>query len=176
MRNYSDPSGPCFDGRCEVELDRHVTKLVEDIVKGDTVCTPNGVATVRCVVKTIKENGKETLVELDSGLLVTRMHPIRVDGRWINPCELSDATLRECPAVYSFLLEESAEHVMIIDGIECICLAHNNEDPGAMHPYFGTNLVVNDLSTMEGWDEGYVILQDGCMERDKDGYVCKLVQ
>ena len=77
----------------------------------------------------------------------------------------------------SQLLDTEDEHVMVINGIECIALGHNIKEPVAQHSYFGTEQVLDDLRTMNGWGEGYVVLQSGCMTRDKkSGRVCKLVQ
>jgi len=178
MRQYSQPSGPCFDGNCEVSMHDNSTKLVQDIVKGDCVSTPNGTkATIVCVVKTNTDNNKETFVELDGGLKVTKWHPIRINNKWVFPHEVAPSSVMNCSAVYSFVLDTEDEHVMVINGIECIALGHNIKEPVAQHSYFGTEQVLDDIRTMNGWNEGNVVLQSGCMIRDKkSGRVCKLVQ
>ncbi len=177
MSVYSQPSGVCFDGFCEVSMFDKSTKLVKDIVKGDKVMTPNNKeATIRCVVKTTT-NGRESLVSFEDGLLVTKWHPIRIYGKWVFPTNLALAEVRVCSAVYSFLLETDDEHVMIINNIECIALAHNIDKPVANHSYFGTEEVIKDLMNMQGWDEGLIVIGQKSAVRDSlTNRVVKLVQ
>ena len=68
---------------------------------------------------------------------------------------------------------------MIINGIECITLAHGIEgDPVASHPYFGSRAVADDILAMQSDNNGCVVLQAGsCTQRDHHtGLVCKLIQ
>jgi len=65
-------------------------------------------------------------------------------------------------AVYTFVLE--SEHVMIINGIECITLG-KTFDEKVKHDYFGTEAVVNDLMKLEGWNYGEIVLNDNDMKR-----------
>lgn len=167
MSVYSQPTGVCFDGFCEIAMFDKTTKLVKDIVKGDEVITPNNCkATVKCVVKTITLNGRESLVMFEDGLLVTPWHPVRINGEWKFPGNISRPLERVCSAVYSFLLETDDEHVMIINNIECISLAHNIDKPVASHNYFGTNKVVDDLIKMQGWDIGLIEIDKNNIIRD----------
>lgn len=168
MSVYSQPSGICFDGSCEVLMFDKSTKLVQDIVKGDEVITPNNCkATVRCVIKTITTNGIENLVMFEDGLLITKWHPVRINGEWKFPGNICRASERTCPAVYSFLLETDDEHVIIINNIECITLAHNIDVPVAKHKYFGTNEIIYDLEKMQGWDTGLITINKNNVIRDE---------
>ena len=167
MSIYSQPSSVCFDGFCEVSMFDRTTKLVKDIVKGDKLMTPNNKeATVRCVVKTTT-SGSESLVRFEDGLLVTKWHPVRIYGKWVFPANLALAEVRVCSAVYSFLLETDDEHVMIINNIECIALAHNINEPVAKHSYYGTEEVVKDLMNMQGWDSGLITINSSNIIRDE---------
>lgn len=164
------------------------TKRVDQIRKGDIVVStkrgesPAGsTATIRRIVKTICKNHKAKLVTLSgSGLKVTEWHPIRQQGTWCFPVNLKDARDEECDAVYSFLLEEETHCSMIINGEECITLAHGIEkDPVASHEYFGSRAVAEDIEAMVADAHGCVELCQarGCVLRDCDtGMVCKLVQ
>jgi len=154
-------------------------KLVKDVVRGDKVATlGNKSVEVLCVLKTHCRGNQTELVEMDGGLLVTPFHPIRLGGKWYFPCDVEQPILRECPAVYSFALkEDSSDHVMIINGVECVTLGHNYVDDDVVrHPYFGTRKVVEDLRKMRGWERGVVELYSGgCMIRDPvTGLVCGL--
>ena len=67
---------------------------------------------------------------------------------------------------------------MKINGIECCTLGHNFHDNDVIsHPYLGTDLVIYDLKTMKGWDNGLVELQYNCLVRDgESNRITKLVQ
>jgi len=94
--------------------------------------------------------------------LITPKHPVRVNGEWKYPCQLGEKKLVNCSAVYTFVLE--SEHVMIINGIECITLG-KTFDGKVKHDYFGTEAVVNDLMKLEGWNYGDIVLNDNDMKR-----------
>lgn len=125
-------------------------------------------------MKTICEGQRTSLVTLKGGLKVTPYHPVRQDGKWHFPCDLGIPEILPCHAVYSFVLDNN--HVMIINGVECITLAHGfKDDPVVEHPYFGTDAVLEDLREMLGWEHGLVTLCTGCLQRDsKTGLVSGL--
>lgn len=168
MRSYHNSSNPCFAGECTVRMADGTLKTVASLKKGDVVHIPNNLsATIVCVIKTICYEGKTELVELGDGLLVTPYHPVRVNHQWSFPCDLGKVVERPCPAVYSFVL--SGEHVMVINGVECVTLGHNFTDNAVVaHPYFGTSAVIRDLETMTGWERGLVTFYSGCLTRDSD--------
>jgi len=177
MSSYYNSAGPCFAGSSLVMLASGQTTRVDEVKKGDIVATPSGAATVECVIETVAESGKFDLCELEGGLLVTPWHPIRHNGQWTFPAELSQSQSRDCPSIYSFLLESS--HVMLINGYECVALAHGFEDSKVVaHHYFGTEQIRRDLATMRGWERGHVRLAaERCIERDPaSGLVVRLVQ
>lgn len=173
MFTYYDPSRPCFSGCSLVCMANGSQMKVAELKKGDTVKTPNnGTATVVCVVKTVCSNGRAELVELGDGLLITPYHPVRIDNQWCFPHELGKVSEKACPAVYSFVL--SAEHVMLINGVEGVTLGHNFTDNAVVaHPYLGSSAVIRDLEKMNGWDNGIIQLNDGCLVRDEvTGLIC----
>lgn len=152
-----------------------MTNLIKDVRKGALVLSPSGsVSRVSCVVKTLCSNNKAQLVELEGGLKLTPYHPVRIQGKWSFPCDLGSVEIVACPAVYSFVLEEN--HVMVINGVECVTLAHGfTGDNVVSHPYFGTERVLDDLKEMDGWENGQVVLRTGCLVRDtKTGLVSGL--
>lgn len=174
MNTFYDPVGACFDGNCIVEMADGSLKLVKDLNKGDKIKSPNQSSQIVCVVKTHCLNNKNNLVELESGLKITPWHPIRLNGKFIFPCELEKVKEFECPAVYSFLLDSG--HTMMINDVECVALAHGFQGPVVSHPYFGTEAVINDLIKCEGWDRGLVELDHNSIMRDeKNGLISKIV-
>jgi hypothetical protein len=52
----------------------------------------------------------------------------------------------------SSLVQRKPVHSMLIGGIECVTLDHGR------HPYFGSQLVIEDLKQMRGWGAGFVEL------------------
>ena len=184
MNVYHMASNPCFDGECLIAMADGSHKPVKSIKKGDRIATHshnnnhnNNSAEVQCVVKTLCAEGKTLLVELEGGLRVTPYHPVRQSGssRWHFPCTIGEVRERECPAVYSFVLQ--THHVMVIDGVECVTLGHGfEEDEVVRHPYFGTSRVIEDLQRLPGWAAGLIELRSGCLLRDAvSGLVCGLV-
>ena len=79
------------------------------------------------------------MIELDGGLIVTPWHPVRINGKWIFPCEVKDGILhmnKPCEAVYSFVLNK--HHTMSINGVECVSLGHDFKGDVVGHEYFGS--------------------------------------
>ena len=48
-----------------------------------------------------------------------------------------------CSYVYNFILD--SRHTMIINGTICSTLGHGFKDVNALHPYFGTTKIVEDI-------------------------------
>jgi len=175
MKTYHSSSNPCFHGQCTVSMADGSSALVQNLKRGDLVSTPSGkAAEVLCVFKTICAGNVADLVELENNLLVTPYHPVRIQDQWTFPCNLSQPKKMTCDAVYSFILKD--EHVMIINGTQCVSLGHNFTQEIVKHPYFGSQNVVEDLKKFKGWSDGLVQLQSGCLVRDPTGLVCGLQQ
>ncbi len=140
---------------------------VDEICRGDMVSAgfQGQSAEILCVVRTRIDNQTPYLVEFEGGLLVTEMHPIRVNGQWRFPVEISPPRLcPDVPYIYSFVMKTS--HVMVINGFECIGLGHNfTNDPVAVHPFLGSNRILEALSDLQGWKNGLVTLREGAFVR-----------
>ena len=65
---------------------------------------------------------------------------------------------------------------MVINKTTVITLGHGIVgDDVASHEYWGTSRVVSDLAAMEGWANGLVQLEPGCVVRDATtGLACGL--
>lgn len=168
MAVFYNAHGGCIAGDCIATMADGKTKLVQDIKKGDEVLGANGEpAKVVCVVKTVCENNKARLVELESGLKITPWHPIRLGGKFFFPCTVEEPfqyEFSECPAVYNFVLESN--HMMVVNGVECVTLAHGFQEDVVRHEYYGTSAVTDDLKRIEGWEDGLVVLTSGDIKRD----------
>ena len=177
MSRYHNRGAPCFTGDSIVALQDSTHKLVSEVVRGDILKTPTSRGRVACVVKTHCSEGRSNLVNLN-GLKITPWHPVRIDGEWKFPCELVEAVETDCDAVYSFVLDNSFEEIVIVNGMECATLGHKYTGDVIGHPYFGTDKVREDLSKMNGWDYGYVELSDRhCLVKEEaTGLVSALLQ
>jgi len=165
MSSYYDRGGGCFSGECLVSMADGSERRVDSLTKGDMVTVPGGAtASVRGVWKTVFENGSTELSVLPGGLRATPWHPVRVRGAWKFPQDLAPARETSCDAVYSFALDQG--HVLLINGIECVGLAHGFTEPVVAHDYFGSNRITQDLASLPGWDKGMVTLKGGCLLRD----------
>eukprot|EP00286_Rhodomonas_abbreviata_P007374 CAMPEP_0181316250 /NCGR_PEP_ID=MMETSP1101-20121128/15796_1 /TAXON_ID=46948 /ORGANISM="Rhodomonas abbreviata, Strain Caron Lab Isolate" /LENGTH=652 /DNA_ID=CAMNT_0023423487 /DNA_START=36 /DNA_END=1994 /DNA_ORIENTATION=- len=172
MSNFNNADNPCFHENALVHMADGSKRTCSDIVKGDVVLSANGSgAAVVCVVKTECKNGVQQLVALDGGLVVTPWHPVRVAGteEWKFPAELANTKDLACSAVYSFVLAE--QHVVNINGLECVTLGHGIQQPVAQHEYFGTERVLRDLAAMPGFEDGLLCFQHGPVQKTEDGKV-----
>ena len=164
QQSYYCSSGPCFDGNCTILSGSEQLFFVKDARKGDRVMTiDNQVATIVCVLKTLSKNNKRELVELNGGLKITPWHPVLLD-KWEFPINLEKPEIRNCHAVYSFVLSNG--HIMIINGVKCATLGHGIRGPVIEHPFFGTQAVINNLKKLDGWNRGYILRNSDCTRRD----------
>ena len=51
--------------------------------------------------------------------------------------------------MYTFVLE--IDHIMFINSVPCVCLAHNIRGPVISHHYFGTDRILHDLVKFPSW-------------------------
>jgi len=157
MNDFYDNSGGCFDGNCLVTMADNSTKFVKDVKKGDYVKTNDSSrkAKVVCVVKTIV-NSNVSLVEFQNGLLITPYHPVRINNEWKFPIDVHRPNIRYCHSYFTFVLSNS--HVVLVNDIECITLAHGFKFNSVVeHAYYGTNKVIEDLKKNDGFSRGLVV-------------------
>ena len=163
------------------------TRRVDLLQAGDVLEDgAGGPAVVQCVVKTLCEGWRARLVEFEGGLRITAWHPVMGPAGWTFPAELAaraeGARLGNesaCEAVYSFVLARprggsaSARPAgMMVDGVECVALAHGIEgDAVASHAFYGTEAVARALREHdpEGWAAGHVTLAADAVVRGPPG-------
>jgi len=161
MGSYYDQYGGCFLGSCHVKMHDASTKLVQNIKKGDVLF---GNFVVKCVVKSIINNEIE-MCQLQSGLVITKWHPIRINNTWVFPSNVQQPNKMFVESYYSFVLESG--HYAIINDIEVCGWGHGfNDNEVISHEYFGSQKIVDDLSKKPGWNEGEVQLAASDIQRD----------
>ena len=96
-----------------------------DLKKGDLVMVAEGeFAKLRCLVKIQQKPGKP-IGMLNNGLEITLNHPVRINGKWIQPMEVEKCSFKQNKSgvVYCFVLETT--HVALVNGVECVTWGHN---------------------------------------------------
>lgn len=161
MASYNNDDDPCMVGHAPVST-ASGTIRVDQIRKGTVLA--NG-AIVQCVVKTYTD-GIADLVDVGGTGTpwITPYHPIRQNDKWCFPGDVAPSIYPvPCEALYSFVLDSS--HVLTINGVECIGLGHGFKEPVAVHPYLGTDAILNDLKTLPGYNNGLVEFNSNGMRR-----------
>jgi Mg-chelatase subunit ChlD len=169
MSTYMNASGGCFDGDSTIELSSGFVKRVKDLVKGDILLGNNKIV---CIVKT-KIDGKVEMVKYNN-MLITPWHPIRINKEWVFPINVTCSMDYELDYIYNIVLDSG--HICRINYIEVVTLGHNFTDNSVVqHDYYGSDKVIQDLMTMDGWDTGLVIMEKQLVNRRvSDGHVVSM--
>jgi len=174
MSTYNDAYGGCFDGECLVEMWDGRKVKAKNIKKGDRVRGPsNSIAQVICVVRTKTERSLAPLVEFEGGLKITAWHPVRINGEWAFPGEVRPLQWITSEEIFTYVLDQG--HTVRVNNIECVTLGHNFQEDVVRHPYFGSDLVIQDLETMRGWDNGLILLTPAATRNTQTGLVTSIL-
>jgi hypothetical protein len=177
MTAYYDRGGACFDGEGYVTMYSEETGEyylpVKSLQKGQTVRTilNNKLFStkIKCVIKTKVPGGTILMCNI-SNMFITPWHPILL-GEWTFPINVVEEKPVKINYIYNIVLESS--HVLFINSCPVVTLGHNFTEPVVAHSYFGSQLVIQDLSQMAGWDDGLIILNNPMVMRS-EGLVSKL--
>lgn len=159
MSVYNNSDDSCIDGSCSTILKDGRTVRIDSLSKGDILY--NG-ATIICVIKTHTKDGHSNLVHIGN-LRITPYHPVYVNNIWYFPSDLGEPVYTPCNYIYSFILDK--QHIINIEGIDCVALGHGFTESKVQHNYFGTDAVIRDLSCMPGYDKGLLEFNSGCLIR-----------
>jgi Mg-chelatase subunit ChlD len=141
-----------------------INKNIEDLKKDDIIYCDD--KEVKIICKT-KQLCKEIEFCVINNLKITPWHPIKINNEWIFPNNYTNKriTINEPQYMYN-LYVGSNNHVMIED-ISCASLGHNLKDNKVIeHEYLGTEKVINDLKSMNGWNKGLISLDNKFFSRD----------
>jgi hypothetical protein len=169
MNVFHNESNGCFAGNCRVLMADGTEKQIRTIDPGDYVVTPFGPARVEALVTCNTYGRAQPMVNLGN-LCITPWHPIRIHGNWVFPAEIADFRDRILRTVYNLVLDSG--HIAIVEGYECVTLAHGFSQPVVSHPYFGTYHVIDDLMKVPGWHEGRPTFTNLVALRDETGLIC----
>ena len=179
MGSYME-SGGCFGSSSTVQVSRnssfHETK-VSDVKPGDLVKVVGAkrfgnqgqnVAKVRCVVM-YPCDPSIPLIGLPGGCLLTKSHPVRIDGVWRKPQDIGIPAANPSDHVWNFVLE--VNHILLVNGMECCTLGHGFQEEGVFHEYWGSR-VLDDLAKLPGWAQGRVM---AFSQKGPDGHTSMVV-
>jgi len=192
-QSFNSQNNGCFHGNTNVIMNDYNIKKIKDIKKGDQLLDKdNKVSTVVCLIKMKCINDKCFLTEIKGikeNFFITPCHPV-IDVKypstigknyqnynWVFPYTISmNSAFVECDYIYNLVLDSN--HNIIAENTICVTLGHNfNSNFVISHDYFGTNKVIDDLSRMNGYEDGLVYLEGDYVERDNDtGRIIKYKQ
>ena len=169
-QSFHNASGGCFHENSSVSVYPNITKKCKDVMKEDLVMTSNNTySKVICVTKIKCENNKCDMVKINDSLSITPYHPIK-KTEWVFPNTLNKTTIVDCDYMYNFVLDK--DHTIIIGNTICATLGHGIMDNDVIkHDYYGTDKVVNDLKSFNGFNKGVVTFGPNCIIRDNKNNV-----
>lgn len=190
MRDWNNPSGPCFAGRTPVLLSSGMKVPISTLRGGMSVSTPMGSRKVAAVLMTPVK--RVSMVSLE-GVLVTPWHPVAMPGRigggsdetidWIFPCHASQERQSYTGFIYSILLQrdDSADaHAIMLGGGASfvpfwgVTLGHGILTGADVrcHGFFGDYMrVAKNLKRLRPMNDGRVVT-GGVKRSMKTGLVC----
>jgi hypothetical protein len=177
MAGFNTAQGGCWMGHCKVQMDNGTWKPTHQLRPNDVVA---GGFRIICVVRTRQKQPIRMMT--GETLAITPWHPVRLafanNREWVFPCEnleLLDLVDDDgfCHYVYNLVLESG--HYVRIGNYDVCTLGHHFTDNDVIrHPYFGTNAVIEDLKSKDGWENGYITLDTEDQRRDTNGLVCRV--
>ena len=180
MSRYYDSGGSCFDGNGKVTIynndgtDEFLLPVTK-IEKGHVVKTIDenkkiSKTRVRCVIKSRVPNKSNVMCNINE-MLITPWHPLLWNDIWIFPINIAPEINVSIDYIYNIVLESG--HVIFINNTPVVTLGHNFKESVVAHPYYGSQQIIKDLSQMNGWDDGMIILNQPMVMRS-DGLVTQL--
>jgi hypothetical protein len=127
------------------------------------VKTHAGFSKIICVLIT-EVNEQIEMVKFSNGLIITNYHPVMHEGQWTFPVDVKASEKIYVNQYFNFVLEQG--HSILVNDVFCITLGHGMKGPVLEHEYLGTSKIIDDLKTLEGWDEGRVTLDSKTLKRD----------
>jgi hypothetical protein len=141
------------------------------------VWTPRGGRRVIEVVAT-KVRGEE-MCKIGT-LLVTAWHPIKVDGNWVFPGDVTEKKASYTGTIYSLLLQDDGDadaHAVDVGGCVAVTLGHGITEGGdtRAHTFLGNHQkVVKSLKGLRA-GKGGIRLSKGMQRDEATGLVCGFV-
>lgn len=139
----------CFTGDCKIHSSRGLIP-VNELKIGDKILNSTGdFSEIKCIL--VNEINENEIIDMYvcKGLTITAYHPVKNNSKWVFPidCETFIKNNIKVELLYSIGLIGATS--FLIDGIEVIGLGHGiTNDIVAIHEYFGTEKVINDIFSL----------------------------
>jgi Mg-chelatase subunit ChlD len=185
MASYNNQSGGCFRGDMIVHMSNGMFKPLDQIRGGDKVMGytgPRPAGTTDCadssyevlaLIQTKCKDGYASFIQYDADLYITPTHPIIFKGEWRRPIDIQgESTVFTQPCEYVYNLVLKSGHIVTINGIQCVTLAHGfTGNEHIEHPFFGTRkyveaLIYSDL--VDHTKNGVIYIDDDNFVRDPE--------
>ena len=166
MSVYNNRGGSCFSGNGMVAMGDYSYVRVDCLKPNDIVKTVSGTTKIKYILKTKVPNNKTMVCVLEDGLEIHPYHPVKINKEWIFPIDIITGVEMEIDYWYNIVLEEG--HVLYINDSRVITLAHGFTEKVAYHPYYGTQLVVEDLKLMDKNNDKYIVVNNLMICREND--------
>ena len=62
----------------------------------------------------------------------------------------------ENPSGFVYNLVLDSNHILVVDGVECITWGHDYQEDVVRHAYYGSQAIINDLKNTAGWSRGRI--------------------
>jgi uncharacterized protein YegL len=151
MASLNNRYGGCWGPNSLIETSRGILKI-SDLNIDDIIKTKTGVSKIKYITKHHQNNLEFNLVKIGS-LEITPWHPILIENKWEFPIKYLKSNNKNIitvkyDTVYNLVLEESSDHIIKVNDIYSICMAHTyNNDPILYHNFFGNyQLVCRELA------------------------------
>lgn len=155
FEHYGGGGGGCYKAQTLIELPGRTSKMVQDLRVGDLVATADDGAPAPIeAILTQAEGAMRELVQLPSGLLISRPHRVRWNGVWCKPEEIPGAAIvqSDC-ALYNIAVH--GRGAVFADGI--VASTIGQYCPGAhdlmkaRHALWGSEHIIDLLKTNSSW-------------------------
>ena len=184
MASYNVAGGGCCARGCRIRMEDNSFKKVEDLNLGDEVITVDikdgkqiyQTGFIESVIITSCDGGKTNMVSLKN-LKITPYHPIidfkNNDDNWVYPKDLGIIKTVKCSEMYTFVLS-NRQSVLIEDYIFSTYGHNLDSNEVIQHDYFGSELVIEDLSKITRDPLGKIHLIPSMFVRNNMGDVYQI--
>lgn len=149
----------CFNGDAIVNLSGGLKKKVKCLQKSDIL--ENG-AKVVCIVRCKTKNGFDSAVKI-GGALFSPYHPVKVnvkgEKKWVFPVDVDLPQKVKIDYWYNMVIDRENSPV-VIGGVETVTLGHGMKNEVCVHPYYGTQKVVDALKKYDMFEKGFIEFND----------------
>lgn len=163
-----------FAGETFITMANNSTKMIKNLVKGDSVLTLNNpynnktttYANVICLIQ-IYSDKEFNLITFKkyNDLKIGPWHPIIYNDHWEYPSHItSNVTSEKHNCIYNVILDNG--HTILVNNIWAITLGHEYKVGIIAHHYYGSKRIVNDLKNISGCDDGFIQLNTKQFIRD----------